>query len=156
MPLKSLPQTLSFATVGTAFAVCILCASGAAMAAGGNVATIGVLPNVIAVNDMVTLKVGIADGSNGIACNLSWTVVDANNVPVKGGTHGVQNSANSADFTVQFGMANPGVYTVQATGGASTSQLTVCQGTAKTILTVKAKPIANPSNPGYPIPTRKQ
>ncbi len=151
-------------------AVCAFGAGGLAFAAGGSISTIVVMPNVATVNENVTLKVGITDGSYGVSCNLSWAVLDASNLAVKSGTHGMQSDANSTDFTVQFGIANPGVYTVQATGGAPTSQLTVCQGNAKTTLTVKAKapvsvlttpvnPMTKtspiPSNPGYPLPTRK-
>ena len=144
MAWKSWQHSMSRATLRGAFAICLLGVAGVAMAAGGKLSTIGVMPNVATVNELVTLKVGVTDGSVGVSCNLSWAVVDASSNTVKGGTHGMQSDANSIDFTVQFAIANPGVYTVQATGGAPTSQLTVCQGTVKTTLTVKAKPAPLP------------
>ncbi len=144
MTLKSLQRSLNRATLRGAFAVCLLGVGGAAMAAGGNVSSIRVTPTAVTVNELVSLKVGITGGSSGVSCNLSWAVLDASSNTAKGGTHGMQSDANSTDFTVQFGIANPGVYTVQVTGGAPTSQLTVCQGTVKTTLTVKAKASAMP------------
>ncbi len=170
MELKSTICTWAPRSLGRWLTIALLGSNAAAWAAGGNISAVSVMPNAVFVNDVVTLKVGVSDGSAGVSCNLNWAVLDANNFQLKGGTHGMQSDANNADYTVQFGIAAPGVYTVLATGGAPTSQLTVCQGSAKATLTVKAKtpalgavapvnPIAKPNpipaNPGNPGQTRK-
>jgi hypothetical protein len=138
--------------VAKAVAFALLGSCAATWAAGGTVTTASVVPNTVFVNDTVTLKVSVADGSSGVACNMSWAVVDANNFQLKGAVHPMQSDANNVDYSVPFGIASPGVYTVQATGGAAPNQLPVCQGTVKTTLTVKAKAqalgVVAPVNPG--------
>lgn len=138
--------------VAKAVAFALLGSCAAAWATGGTVTAVSVVPNTVFVNDTVTLRVSVTEGSSGVACNMSWAVLDANNFQLKGAVHPMQSDANTADYSVQFGIASPGVYTVQATGGASTSQLTVCQSTVKTTLTVKAKApvlgVVAPGNPG--------
>ena len=170
MTLNSTKYTLAQRTLGRLLAIALLGSGAAAWAAGGNISTVSVSPNTVFVNEVVTLKVSVTDGSYGVACNMNWAVVDANNFHLKNGTAEIQNGANTADYTVSFGIAAAGVYTVQATGGSSNSQLTVCQGSAKATLTVKAKapamgvvtpanPIAKPNpipqNPGNPGLIRK-
>ncbi len=170
MELKSIPRARLRQCLMGLLGSALLASGAAVWAAGGNVSAVSVTPNTVFVNDIVTLKVSVADGSFGVSCNMNWAVVDANNFQLKSGTHGMQSDTNNADYTVQFGISAPGVYTVQATGGAPTSQLTVCQGSAKATLTVKAKapamgvvtpvnPIVKPSpipvNPGNPGQVRK-
>lgn len=75
---------------------------------------------------------------------MSWTVRDANNVKVKGGTrHKIQSDTNSAEYSTSFGIPAAGVYTVVATSGAPNSQTTSCQGSASATFSVKDKPSAN-------------
>jgi len=159
MKARATQSTLSRATATAALACALLGASTAALAAGGNVTGISVNPNSVSVNDIVTLKVNITGGSYGVACNMSWAVLDAGNMQVKGGAPSVQSDANSADYTVQFGIAAPGVYTVQATSGAPSGQNVSCVGMVKTTLTVKAKapvmtlsPVSSPIYKTNPIP----
>lgn len=170
MELKSTRSPLTPRVLGRWLTIALLGYGAAAWAAGGNISAVSVSPSTVFVNDIVTLKVSVNEGSFGVSCNMNWAVVDANNFQLKGGSHGMQSDANSADYTVQFGIAAPGVYTVRATGGAPSSQMTVCQGSAMATLTVKAKaaaaglvapvsPIAKPNpiplNPGNPGQTRK-
>ncbi len=151
MELKSRNCIGSHRSLGRLLGIALLGCGAAAWAAVGNISAVNITPNAVFVNDIVTLKVSVSDGSFGVACNMNWAVVDANNFQLKGGTHGMQSDANNADYTVQFGITAPGVYTVQATGGAPTGQLTVCQGSAKAMLTVKGKSpamgLVNPVNP---------
>ena len=132
---------------------------GMAFAAGGNIVGISATPASVFVNDIVTLKISIADGSYGVDCNAAWSVRDSNNVEVKSGSHRMQSDTNNYDYSVQFGIATPGVYTIQAHSGMPSSQAVVCLGNATATLNVKAKApvvgIATPVNPIFktnPIP----
>jgi hypothetical protein len=132
---------------------------GIAFAAGGNIAGVSATPASVFVNDIVTLKMSIADGSYGVDCNAAWSVRDINNVEVKSGSHRMQSDSNNYDYTVQFGISTPGVYAIQAHSGTPSSQAVVCLGNATATLNVKAKSrvvgIATPINPIFktnPIP----
>jgi hypothetical protein len=152
-------------------AAALLGACGLAMAAGGNVSGVSVTPATVFVNDIITLKINITDGSYGVDCNAAWSVRDSGNVEVKSGGTRMMSDSNSYVYQVQFGIATPGVYTVQAHTGTPSAQAVSCLGNATATLTVKAKapPIgiatpvnpvirANPIpvNPGNPGPVRKQ
>lgn len=143
----------------TAAASALIGACGLAFAAGGNIVGVSATPANVFVNDIVTLKISIADGSYGVDCNASWSIRDSNNVDVKSGNHRMMSNTNNYDYTVQFGIANPGVYTIQAHSGMPSSQAVVCLGTATATLNVKAKSPAvgglTPVNPvvrANPIP----
>ncbi len=152
MDLKPTPYAAARRSLSRVLAASLLAMGAAAWAAGGNISAVGVTPSTVNANDPITLKVSVADGSSGVACTMNWAVVDANNFQLKSGTRSMQSDANTADYTVQFGIGAPGVYTVQATAGAPTSQLTACQGSAKATLTVKAKtPVMGIANPVSPI-----
>ena len=167
MKLTSTKPTL-FRSVAVAV---LLAICGLAMADGGNVTGVSITPASVFVNDIITLKVNITGGSYGVHCNAAWSVRDASNVEVKSGKHTMVSDSNSYDYTVQFGIANPGIYTVQANTGAPSGQAVSCTGTATATLNVKAKtPVVGvvtpvnpifktnpiPVNPGNPGVIRKQ
>lgn len=144
---------------------------GMAFAAGGTIVGITATPATVFVNDTVIYKVSIAEGSYGVDCNARVSVLDSNNMVVKSSNHQMTSQSNNYEYTAQFSLPAPGVYTVEATSGMPSSQTVVCTGIVKATLTVKAKnsgigvvtpinPIFKtspiPVNPGNPGVIRKQ
>lgn len=133
MNFKSTPFAASFAAA-------LLCLSGAAFAAGGNVTSASMNPHAVFPGDVVNLKVGVTGGSYGIDCMMRWSLKSAANAVVKsGGTRMLSNGAPSAEYAVSFGALEPGLYTLEAGPGTPTNQAVICQGNAMATLTVKDK-----------------
>ncbi len=122
-----------------AVTLALLGAAGAAFAAGGVVSSVSVAPASVYPNDIVTLNVNITQGSYGVDCNMAWSMVDSNNMPVKNGGGHVTSSQNSMMYKVQFGAPAHGVYTIKASNGMPSGQAVVCTGMAMTTLTVNDK-----------------
>jgi hypothetical protein len=130
MTLKSIPA---------AIAIALLSVGGSALAAGGNVTTASLSPGAVFPGESINLKVGVTQGSFGTDCKIRWSLKDAANVEVKGGTHRMVSNANSADYSVGFGAPGPGQYKLDVMGGPPDSQTTSCGGSATAAVTVKDK-----------------
>jgi hypothetical protein len=144
---RAMSKTAGANFFASAMVLALLGASNLALAAGGNVSGVSVTPNTGFAGDMVNLKVNVTQGSFGTDCRMHWAVRDAANIEVKGASHKMQSDANTADYSTGFALPAPGVYTVEATGGAPDSQTISCGGKAATTLTVKDKFAVN-ANPG--------
>ena len=147
MKLNSIKLPTSRTRVASAMAFALFAISGAAFAAGGNVTAISATPNSVFANESVGIKVNVTEGSFGVDCSMRWMVLDANKVEVKGGTHRLQKDANSAEYSTNFSIPTPGIYTVQVLSGPPSTQTTSCGGLASTVLTIKDKFAVN-ANPG--------
>jgi hypothetical protein len=130
MTLKSIPA---------AVAIALLSIGGSALAAGGNVASASLSPGSVFAGDSINLNVGVAQGSFGVDCKIRWSLKNAANVEVKGGTHRVVSNANSADYSAGFAAPGPGNYKLDVTGGPPDSQTTSCGGSATAAVTVNDK-----------------
>jgi hypothetical protein len=133
MKLKSIPAA-------ACVALSLLTMGGNALAAGGDIVSATLNPAAPFPGDIVNLKIGAAQGSYGIDCNMRWSLKNAANVEVKAGKSKMHsNGAPTAEYVANFSAPVPGIYTLEATSGAPDYQTIVCQGSVKTTLTVKDK-----------------
>ena len=149
---------LNSISAAASVAIALIAMSSSAFAAGGNVTSASMNPNAVFPGDNVNLKVGVTGGSYGIDCMMRWTLKNAANTIVKGGSNirMHSNGAPSAEHAVSFGALEPGLYTLEAGPGTPTYQAVICQGNATATLTVKDKNAISANPPVITLTPRPQ